>query len=285
MMHRNPTSSILWNLVLLTVGSVLFALGINGAVINNSFITGGLYGATLLVYYKTQLLSPSLWYLIFNIPLFVLGWFFVGRRFFWYSLYGMLVITLATQWVTFDFQIKDQLYAAIAGGIVSGAGSGIILRSIGSAGGLDIAAIMLNTRFNLGVGKIYMLFNVLLFGLTISFYTPDIIIASIILVFISSTTVEHVLSLFNQRKIVYVISEKNEAIAKTFSEVLRQGATFIKAKGAFSGNDRLILMAITNNLQLKKLENAVFNVDEHALFIVENSFNVIGSTFGKRKIY
>ncbi|MBM9613847.1 YitT family protein [Desulfobulbus rhabdoformis] len=285
MIHRNPTSSILWNLVLLTAGSVLFALGINGAVINNSFITGGLYGATLLVYYKTQLLSPSLWYLIFNIPLFVLGWFFVGRRFFWYSLYGMLVITLATQWVTFDFQIKDQLYAAIAGGIVSGAGSGIILRSIGSAGGLDIAAIMLNTRFNLGVGKIYMLFNVLLFGLTISFYTPDIIIASIILVFISSTTVEHVLSLFNQRKIVYVISEKNEAIAKTFSEVLRQGATFIKAKGAFSGNDRLILMAITNNLQLKKLENAVFNVDEHALFIVENSFNVIGSTFGKRKIY
>ena len=284
-MHRNPTSSILWNLVLLTMGSVLFALGINGAVINNSFITGGLYGATLLIYYKTQLLSPSLWYLIFNIPLFVLGWFFVGRRFFWYSLYGMLVITLATQWITIDFQIKDQLYAAIAGGIVSGAGSGIILRSIGSAGGLDIAAIMLNTRFNFGIGKVYMLFNVLLFGLTMSFYSPDIIIASIILVFISSTTVEHVLSLFNQRKIVYVISEKNEAIAKTFSEVFRQGATFIKAKGAFSGNDRLILMAITNNLQLKKLENAVFNVDEHALFIVENSFNVIGSTFGKRKIY
>ena len=254
-------------------------------MINNSFITGGLYGATLLVYYKTQMFSPSLWYLIFNIPLFVLGWFFVGRRFFWYSLYGMLVITLATQWIDFDFQIQDQLYAAIAGGIVSGAGSGIILRSIGSAGGLDIAAIMLNTRFNFGVGKVYMLFNVVLFGLTISFYTPDIIIASIILVFISSITVEHVLSLFNQRKIVYVISEKNEAIAKTFSEVFRQGATFIKAKGAFSGNDRLILMAITNNLQLKKLENAVFNVDEHALFIVENSFNVIGSSFGKRKIY
>nr|WP_320012891.1 YitT family protein [uncultured Desulfobulbus sp.] len=285
MILRNPTSSVLWNLLLLTLGSVLFALGINGAVINNSFITGGLYGATLLVYYKTQMFSPSLWYLIFNIPLFVLGWFFVGRRFFWYSLYGMLVITLATQWIDFDFQIQDQLYAAIAGGIVSGAGSGIILRSIGSAGGLDIAAIMLNTRFNFGVGKVYMLFNVVLFGLTISFYTPDIIIASIILVFISSITVEHVLSLFNQRKIVYVISDKNEAIAKTFSEVFRQGATFIKAKGAFSGNDRLILMAITNNLQLKKLENAVFNVDEHALFIVENSFNVIGSSFGKRKIY
>ena len=96
---------------------------------------------------------------------------------------------------------------------------------------------------------------------------------------------EYILSLFNQRKIVYVISDRNEAIAKTFSEVLHQGATFIKAKGAYSGNDKLILMAITNNIQLKKLENTVFSIDEHALFIVENSFNVIGSNFGKRKMY
>ena len=56
-------------------------------------------------------------------------------------------------------------------------------------------------------------------------------------------------------------------------------------KGAFSGKDKFIIMAITNNLQLKKLESAVFQADEQALFIVENSFNVIGSNFGRRKIY
>ncbi|MDD2466300.1 MAG: YitT family protein [Desulfobulbus sp.] len=270
---------------MLTLGSVVFAIGINGSVVNNSFITGGAYGAALLLWYKTDLLSPSSWYLLFNIPLFALGWFFVGRRFFWYSLYGMLTVTLAAEWITIDFQIKEQLYAAVAGGLVCGTGAGITLRSLGSAGGLDIAAVMLNTRFNIGVGKVYLLFNLVLFTLTISFYSPDIFIASIILVFISSTMVDYILSLFNQRKIVYVISDRNEAIAKTFSDVLHQGATFIKAKGAYSGNDKLILMAITNNLQLKKLENAVFAVDEHALFIVENSFNVIGSNFGKRKMY
>ena len=285
MVYRSTPKAIVWNLLLLTLGSVLFAIGINGAVINNSFITGGAYGAALLLWYKTDLLSPPLWYLLFNVPLFAIGWFFVGRRFFWYSLYGMLTVTLATQWITVDFKIQEQLYAAVAGGLVCGTGVGVTLRSLGSAGGLDIAAVMLNTRFNIGVGKVYLLFNLILFTLTISFYSPDIFIASIILVFISSTMAEYILSLFNQRKIVYVISDRNEAIAKTFSEVLHQGATFIKAKGAYSGNDKLILMAITNNIQLKKLENAVFAVDEQALFIVENSFNVIGSNFGKRKMY
>lgn len=285
MVYRSTPKAIAWNLLLLTLGSILFAIGINGAVINNSFITGGAYGAALLLWYKTELLSPPLWYLLFNLPLFALGWFFVGRRFFWYSLYGTLAVTLAAQWISVDFQIHEQLYAAVAGGLICGAGSGIILRSLGSAGGLDIAAVMLNTRFNIGVGKVYLLFNLVLFTLTISFYSPDIFIASIILVFISSTMVDYILSLFNQRKIVYVISDQNEKIAKTFSEVLHQGGTFINAKGAYTGKDKLILMAITNNIQLKKLESVVFAVDEHALFIVENSFNVIGSNFGKRKMY
>jgi uncharacterized membrane-anchored protein YitT (DUF2179 family) len=281
----NSATSIAWNLLLLTLGSILFAIGINGAVVNNSFITGGAYGAALLIWYKSDLLSPSLWYLLFNIPFFILGWFFVGRRFFWYSLYGMLAVTLASQWLVFDFQIKEQLYAAIAGGLVCGTGVGITLRSLGSAGGLDIAAVILNTRLNIGVGKVYLVFNLILFTLTISFYSPDIFIASVILVFISSTMVDYILSLFNQRKIVYVISDQNEAIAKSFSDTLHQGSTFIKAKGSYSGKDKLILMAITNNLQLKKLESLVFSVDPHALFIVENSFNVIGSNFGKRKMY
>jgi uncharacterized membrane-anchored protein YitT (DUF2179 family) len=285
MSRRNLANSVAWNLLLLTLGSVVFAIGINGAVVHNSFITGGAFGAALLLYYKTGLLSPPVWYLLINVPLFTVGWFYVGRRFFFYSLYGVLVVTAATEWIALDFQIKEQLYAAVAGGIICGTGVGITLRSLGSTGGIDIIAVIINNRFNIGIGKVYLLFNAILFGLTASFYSADILIASIILVFISSVSLDYILSLFNERKIVYVISEFNEEISRLFSEELHQGATFIKGKGAYSGKDRLILMAITNNLQLKKLESIVFSIDEHALFIVENSFNVIGSNFGKRKIY
>lgn len=99
MPYRSTPSAIAWNLFLLSVGAILFAVGVNGAVVGNTFITGGAYGAALLIWYKTHLLSPSIWFFLFNIPLFLLGWFYLDRRFFWYSLYGMITVTLACQWI------------------------------------------------------------------------------------------------------------------------------------------------------------------------------------------
>lgn len=282
---RNYRFTVGWNLLLLTSGSLLFILGVNGIVMHHNFITGGLYGACLLLFYKTEWLSPGMIYLLMNVPLCVIGWFFVSKRFVLYSVYATLVLSFGSELIVLDFGISEQIYAAIAGGFLTGAGSGIILRSIGSAGGLDIVAIILNKKYNLGVGKFYMAFNFSLFALVIASYSADIFIASILLVFISAKAMDYFQSLFNQRKVVYVISDYTEEIADQVTHKLKMGATFIQGKGAYSGNEKRILMTISNNIQLKRLEELVFSQDEHALFIVENSYDVIGSGFRKRKIY
>lgn len=274
-----------WNLLLITLGSVVFALGAKAIVVHHNFITGGIYGTGLLLYYKTGWLSPGLWYLLLNLPLFAVGWFFVGRRFLLYSLYSVAVITLSSELIQLDFGIREQMYAAIGGGIICGTGSGIILRSLGSGGGLDIIGVILNQKFNLGIGKFYLMFNIILFSFVITYYDADIFIASIILVFITSVSLEHILALFNQRKVIFIVSDRNEEIADILIHELHQGATFLKGRGVYSGQDKLLLMAITNNIQMKRVEEAVFNIDPQALFIVENSFNVIGSSFGERKTY
>lgn len=274
-----------WNLLLITLGSVVFALGAKAIVVHHNFITGGIYGTGLLLYYKTGWLSPGLWYLLLNLPLFVVGWFFVGRRFLLYSLYSVAVITVSSELIQLDFGIREQMYAAIGGGIICGTGSGIILRSLGSGGGLDIIGVILNQKFNLGIGKFYLMFNIILFSFVITYYNADIFIASIILVFITSVSLEHILALFNQRKVIFIVSDRNEEIADILIHELHQGATFLKGRGVYSGQDKLLLMAITNNIQMKRVEEAVFNIDPQALFIVENSFNVIGSGFGERKTY
>ncbi len=284
-MNKDFTYSPLWNIFLITLGSVLFSFGAKSVVVPHNFITGGLYGTSLLIYYKTNLLSPGVWFLIFNLPLFVVGWFFISWRFFVYSLYAVFVVSVSSELIHFDLGVHEQLYAAVAGGIICGVGTGIVLRSLGSGGGLDIVALMLNQRYNIGVGKTYIAFNLVLFFFMISYSGMDLFIASVILVFIASVALEYVLALFNQRKIVYVVSERTVDISNALITELGQGATFIQGRGAFSGKDKLILMAITNNLQLKRIEEMVFKIDPDALFIVENTFNVIGATFGKRKIY
>jgi uncharacterized membrane-anchored protein YitT (DUF2179 family) len=272
-------------MLLITLGSVLFAVGAKGIVVHQTFITGGVFGAGLLLYYATNWFSPAVWFLLLNIPLFVVGWILVSRRFFLYSLCAMLLTTVAYEVIDLNCGIHNQFYAAVAGGVICGAGGGIILRSLGSGGGLDIIAVVLNQRFNLGVGRVYLMFNAVLFAFALTRLEMDLVIASLILVFISSVSVEYVLSMFSQRKIAYIISDKNEDISRTITQDLRHGATFIQAKGAYSGQDRNILMTITNNVQLKRLEEAVFTVDADALFVVENTFNVIGKHFGRRKIY
>jgi uncharacterized membrane-anchored protein YitT (DUF2179 family) len=285
MISKKTIQSVLWNLLLITIGSIIYAIGINGIIVHNNFIPGGIFGVALLLEDTLAIFSPAIWFFLLNIPLFCIGWFFVGKKFFYYSLYGMIVITAATEFITLNFHVNEQIYAAVAGGLICGIGTGLVLRSLGSGGGLDIIAIALYTKFNIGVGKVYLIFNVVLFAFVIKFYNSDIVVASVILTYINSTTIDRIISLFNQRKIVYVISDFSQKIAQVLLNDMSQRATFIKGQGAFSGQDTKILMTITNNLQLKKLEDLIFNIDEHALFIVENSFNVIGSTIGKRKIY
>ena len=101
-------------------------------------IIGGFSGAGILIFYYTQSLTPGIWYFILNIPVFILGWIFISRRFLFYSLYGAVTLTLAIDLIQFKIPVKDLMLASLAGGTIIGAGAGIVFRSLGSAGGNDI---------------------------------------------------------------------------------------------------------------------------------------------------
>ena len=276
---------ILWNLLIITTGSIIFSLGVKGIVVHHGFIPAGLFGLGVLCYYTIPSVSAGIWYFLFNIPLFLMGWFLLSRRFVLYSFYAMTIAALSYELITVDFAVKNQLYAAILAGVICGFGSGMVLRSLGSNGGLDVVAIILNQRYNIGIGKVYFIFNLVLFSMSAFVLEIDLIIASLILVFILSYVLEYTLALFSQRKIVMIISDNNKKIAEDMLEKLKLGATFINGNSAYPEKERNIIMAITNNIMLKPLEEIVFSNDENAVFIIENTFNVIGTGFSKRKIY
>jgi uncharacterized membrane-anchored protein YitT (DUF2179 family) len=91
--------------------------------------------------------------------------------------------------------------------------------------------------------------------------------------------------MFNQRKMVIIISDRSDSIAKAIFEKLNRGSTFLFGRGAYTGRRKKVIMTVVNNYQLKRLEEAVFNVDSDAFFITENTFNVIGKGFSRRKLY
>lgn len=284
-MKRDLFYSVGWNLALITLGTTLFALGTKAVAIPHNFMPGGLFGLGSLLYYATGRLDPGTWFFLLNIPLFAFAWRHIGRRFCGYSLYAMFAISGLYQLIDFTLPLDNELYAAVAAGVICGAGSGTVLRSLGSNGGLDVIAVWLNQRFNLAVGRVYFGFNLALFLTGAIWLDPDRVVASLILVFLAAATVDYVLSLFNQRKLALIISEQLPEIARRVMAELRQGATFLTGSGAYTLERRDVLLTVVNTLQLKKLEEIVFTTDPKALFVVENTFSVIGSGFSRRKVY
>jgi len=277
--------SIFWNCGLIAIGSLLQTVALKSIAIPHQFVPGGVFGVGSLIYYQTGWLNPGLWYLALNVPLFILGYLFISRRFLWYSALAMGLIAGYYQLIDFQIEIGNQLYAALVFGMLLGIGAGMVLRSLGSNGGLDVVAVILNQKYNIGVGKVYFGFNLILFSLSFAGLETDLVIASMIGVFVCSQAVDYALSMFNQRKLAFIISGKPEEIAEQVMTHLKIGTTMLPAIGAYRKQSRTVLMVVINNIQLKRLEEIVFTADNYALFIVENTFSVLGSTFSRRKIY
>lgn len=282
---RLLTDSLAWNVLLLVIGSFLYIVGYNGVAIHHDFIPGTLYGFAVVVQKMEPQLSLSWWYLLLNIPLFLVAWKGVSRRFFFLNMFSMGVVSLLTFVVHMDFGIQNEIYAAIASGALMGAGCGIILRSYGGGGGLDVIAVILNRKYGIRFGVFYFMINTLVMGFALSWYSPDKIIASLVMLFISSVVTEYVLSLFNQRKAVRIVTRHSADLVKAITGRGMHHATVFPGTGGYSGEQVDMVFSITDNLRLRGLEQRVFDVDPNAIFVVENTFSVVGGSIAKRKVY
>lgn len=279
------TNNMLFNLAVLTFGAAIYSFGIKDIVVAKGLMSGGVSGVALLIFYLTGALGPGVYYFLLNLPLMVLGWVSLSRRFILYTVYGMGILSLFMQLMPERALIADPLLAAVFGGAVMGAGSGIMLRTLGSAGGTDILAIWLNQKYNLRIGQFNFFFNLAVFAAGMAFYDPTLALYSIILSYANSKVMDYVLALFNQRKMVFIISDKADAIAHDIISSLKRGATFLHGAGAYTGKSKRVILTITNTVEIKRLEELVFSHDPNAFFVVENTFNVLGEGFSRRKVY
>ena len=279
------SSSLAWNLFLITGGAILFSIGVKCFAMPMGLISGGIFGTGMLIFYATDLVSPSFWYMVLNIPLFIMGWIFLSRRFFFYTLYGFIVTTVVSQFITYEYHFADPIVAAVAAGMICGAGLGMIIRSRGSDGGTTIIAIILHQKYNLRMGEVNFGYNLIMFMLSFTILDPNKIMYSLILVFLSSSVMDYFASLFNNRKMVLVVTEKHEEIAAEVMNKMRRGVTYLTGRGAFSGKEKFIIMTVIHNHQVKRLEELVFKHDQNAFVIIENTFNVLGRGFSMRRTY
>jgi len=282
------TNSVAWNVFLLTAGSLISTAALMGIARPHGFVSGGFYGLSMLLEYATNSIGIAVFYALFSIPVLLSGWFFLSRRFILYTMYCIAVTTVATQlWAVdaFDFGITDKTLAAVATGALCGLGTGIALRSMGSDGGTSVISLILNQKYNFNVGSVSIVFNFLVFTAALPVIKVDNVLYSMIIAYITGSLTNYFLSMFNDRKLVYIISDHYENIAQSIMRNLGRGCTVLHGQGSFTRQEREILLTVVHNIQLKRLEELVLTEDPDAFVIIDSTYLVLGRGFSQRKKY
>lgn len=274
------------NLTLICVGSIICVIGMNGLLIPFNLLSGGLVGISILFHYLLPFMDIGWIYFFLNIPFAVLGWCTISRRFMAYTLFGMLFFSFAAATIHPEFpQIKDPMLAAIFAGVICGFGGGLILRSIGSAGGMDILAIYLNKRFGFRIGAINFAFNAGILTAGAFLYDIQMLLYSVISLYAGSRVVDAVLTGFNSRKSLMVISDRAGEIADKILADKGRGVTFLKGEGAFTHTEKKVIFTITAMTELSKMKELVFTIDPNAFLVVNDTLEVLGSRHGRGRVY
>ena len=282
---RGWTFGPAWNLALLTVGSALIAFAVKAIAEPFGLLTGGMSGLALLFHYGMGGPTTGQWYFLLNLPVFVLGWVFVSRRFFLYSLYGMLATTLFIDLIQFSLPIRDIWLAVFTGGAVMGAGVGMTLRTLGSTGGSDILAVIFKEKFNLSMGSFEFWFNSLTFLAGFVYLELNLMLYSMAMTFIIAMAIEYVMRLFGERKMVLVVTSHHQEVLRIILKDLDRGATLLLGRGGWSGEEKQVILTMLGSIQLKDLEQRVHAIDPEAFTIIGSGFRVLGRGFSSRKVY
>jgi len=278
--HR--LAKIAWNLFLITTGSLLCAVAINGILIPNQFLSGGISGLSLFIYYLFPFMPVGVTNFLLNIPLFVVGWLFVGRRFFFYSLAGMTIFSAALLIHMPVFPINDPLLKALTAGIISGIGSGVILKSLGSGGGLDILSVILLKRFSVRIGTTVMGFNCTLMVAALFRFNLEIVLYTLIYLFVTTQLINLVVTGLNQRKAVMVVSPKWQELAQEIMETMQRGVTIVNGEGGYTGQELRILYSVITFQELSRFKEMVRQHDPQAFLVVTETLEVMGKGIGNQ---
>ena len=263
-------------LIMVIIGSLIYSLGMNLFYVNAKLLSGGVTGFAQLLNYQFGL-PISIMVIALNVPLFLLGWKFVSRKFFLYSLMGMGIFSLSLEVFSGLALVYDStLTSVVLGPILTGLGLGIIYRSGASTGGSDIIAKVINKYFSLNMATTGLAINVIIVSIASLIYGLDQAVLTLVAMFISTKVNSYVIDGVDHRRAITIITAQPTEVASALMNGIGRGITITKGYGAYSGDERYTLYCVISKTQLASLKMIVKKADPHAFFTITMVTGVYG---------
>ena len=280
--------------LLLTLAGIINAFGVTMFLAPVHLFDSGISGTSMLLGQITpEVLSLSFFLLVLNLPIFLYGLKKQGLEFTIYSIYAVVVYSLAAFMITDIFPVdvstaspfaaNDLLLCAVFGGVISGIGSGLTIRFGGAIDGIEVLAVIFAKRIGITVGTFVMMYNVLLY-IVVGILTQSWILPlySIITYTLALKTIDFIVEGFDKAKAATIITSTPETISRALSDAFGFGITLLPAKGYYSSSDKTMIYFVVNRFQIAKMRALVVKEDPTAFISITEVSDVFGS-YNKEK--
>lgn len=277
-MLKKTAVSYFW----ITVGSILYAIGFDWFYTPNLIGFGGITGVGQVVNAYLPVIPIGAFVFVLNIPLFILGWKYIGGHLLVSSLYSMVLSSAAVDVLALiHYEPMDQMLAAVCGGAMIGLALGIIFAQGATTGGTDLIARLVKLKLPwASMGKLLLVVDMAVILLVaVAFGNITTALYGIIAQVVSAYVTDAVLYGLDTAKVAYIISNFDREISEAIVQRMDRGVTILKGEGAYSGDKKRVLMCAFKQKEIASLKELIFDVDPNAFIIVCNAHEVTGNGF------
>lgn len=287
-MKSSKILTVLWDYILMTVGSVIFCMAWTSFLIPNGLASGGLTGLCTIIQYGTGI--PVGWtYPTINIILLIMGFLSLGRAFGFKTIYVIVLTSilfeLLPKFPQLEVMMDEKFLVALVGASLESVGIGLVLLRGGSTGGTDIIAMMINKYWPVSPGRVYLYTDI--FIISCLLFVPDKGLVDLIYAFVVmlgfSFGVDFVL-LGNKSSVqILVFSSKYQEIADHIINEVHRGVTALQSVGWYSQKESKVLLIIARKYQMNEVVNEIKSIDKRAFISVSTAMSVFGEGFEEVK--
>ncbi len=268
----------------ITLGCALFAVGFNLFLAPNNLNAGGLSGLAMVLVHVLGRGSVGTVTILMNIPLFLLAGIKIGKKFFIGSLMGMLISSVLLDVCSLlPVPETEPLIGALYGSVISGVGFGLVFTTGASTGGSDIVVRLLKYRYkSVPIGFICTCFDVCVVTLSgIVFREVSVALYSGVAIFVVGRVIDAVVYKFDYSKVALIISKEHEIIANEIGRQLDRGATYLNGEGSYTGAETKVVLTAVKRQQVADLKRIVSEIDPNAFVIMQEAHQVLGDGFSR----
>lgn len=280
-MVKNALQKHMARYVQITIGCILVCLGFNLFLIPAHLMTGGLSGIALIVYYLTGL-PVGMQNLLYNLPILYLAYHVFGKLYAVDTIFGTVVLSIildATHFLVGWSICADPMLNSIFGGVMAGAGFGMVFRANANTGGLDVIAAITKKYYSIDVGTVVFLLNFLIIIGSVALFGIEIALFSLVSIYVTAELTNRVAAGLNREKSIVIVSPQAKAICADIMENVHRGATFIDGRGGFAEEPKNILFVVVSLTQVSRVKTIVDHHDPQAFMIVSDTSEVSGKGF------